>query len=222
MTNQHDFVIVVCLVILLHRLRLDDVMREGQQPAARSQHPKVVIVTGLPCTGKTTLARRLSADLRLPLISKDSIKETLFDTLGWNDREWSRKLGAATMRLLYMWIEEELAAGRSFIVECNFKAEYDTTIFLELMERYPFTPFQIICHTEGPVLLERWKVRAVSGDRHPGHVDNLTLEEFTPLLLAGECPPLDIGGTLYLLDTSDFDRVNYSGLLDALERGIRE
>src|SRR5687768_2133644 len=103
---------------------MDDVMRDGQQPNA-------VIVTGLPCTGKTTLARRLSADLKLPLICKDDIKETLFDTLGWRDREWSRKLGAATMRLLYMWVEEELAAGRSFIVECNFKVEYDTPIFLE-------------------------------------------------------------------------------------------
>jgi predicted kinase len=191
-------------------------MREGQQPAASSSQLKVIIVTGLPCTGKTTLARRLSADLKLPLIAKDNIKETLFDTLGWSDREWSRKLGMATMRLLYMWVEEELAAGRSFIVECNFKAEYDTPIFLELMERYPFTPFQIICYTEGPILLERWKVRAASGERHPGHVDHLTLEEFMPLLRSGKNTPLDVGGVVYTIDTTDFARVDYPLLLSAI------
>jgi predicted kinase len=197
-------------------------MRESHQPVtgqgfpSESRQPTVIIVTGLPCTGKTTLARRLAVDLKLPLISKDSIKETLFDSLGWSDREWSRKLGVATMRLLYMWVEEELAAGRSFIVESNFKAEYDTPIFLELMERHVFVPFQIICNTEGPALLQRWKARSASTERHPGHVDHLTLEEFTPLLLAGEYAPLDIGGVVYTVDTTDFVLVDYPHLLSAV------
>jgi predicted kinase len=205
---------------------LDDVMRESHRseatPEARSSQPNVIIVTGLPCTGKTTLARRLSADLRLPLICKDSIKETLFDTLGWSDRDWSRKLGAATMRLLYMWVEEELAAGRSFVVESNFKAEYDTPIFLELIERHPFVPFQIICHTEGTTLLERFTARSISGARHPGHVDHLTIEEFTPLLLAGDCSPLDIGGIVYTVDTTNFAHMDYPRLLNAVREAVSQ
>lgn len=48
--------------------------------------PQVILVNGLPATGKTTLARRIATDLRLPLLAKDAIKETLFDTLGWSDR----------------------------------------------------------------------------------------------------------------------------------------
>ena len=106
-----------------------------------------------PGTGKTTLAQRLAEDLRLPLISKDRIKEILFDTLGWSDREWSRKLGAATMELLYSYMEIELAAGRSFVVECNFRPEHATARFLQLKERYGYEPFQVQCCTEGEVLL---------------------------------------------------------------------
>src|SRR5438552_4231834 len=98
---------------------------------------RIVIVTGAPCTGKTTLGKRLADDLQLPFLSKDRIKETLFDTLGWSDREWSRKLGAATMEVLYSFMETELAAGRSFLVECNFKPEFDTSKFLRLKEKYP-------------------------------------------------------------------------------------
>ena len=66
----------------------------------------VVVVTGLPASGKTTLSRRLSEALRLPLLSKDLVKESLFDVLGVNDRAWSLQLGAATMEVLWSLLRE--------------------------------------------------------------------------------------------------------------------
>ncbi len=89
------------------------------------QLPLVIVVNGLPATGKTTLARRLADDFRLPLLAKDAIKETLFETLGWGDRAWSRRLGTATMALLYLLLEEHLRAGQPCIVECNFYPDRD-------------------------------------------------------------------------------------------------
>ncbi|MFE7359159.1 AAA family ATPase [Streptomyces sp. NPDC057543] len=47
--------------------------------------PTVVIVSGPPGTGKTYLARQLATRLTLPWYSRDAIKESLFDTLGWSD-----------------------------------------------------------------------------------------------------------------------------------------
>jgi len=41
----------------------------------------VILVNGLPGAGKSTLARRLGAELRLPVISKDDLKEALADAV---------------------------------------------------------------------------------------------------------------------------------------------
>lgn len=72
------------------------------------QSQRLIIISGMPGSGKTTLAKSISAELSLPLIEKDSIKELLFDSLGWNDREWSKKLGKVSYELMDYFIEQQL------------------------------------------------------------------------------------------------------------------
>ena len=176
----------------------------------------LIIISGPPCTGKTVLAKRLSADLQIPFISKDHLKEMLFDRLGWSDRQWSRQLSLASYDLLFYFLETQLGAGKSLIVESNFKAEYHTTRFLTLKDFYNFHPFQIQCQTDGAVLFERFKRRALSGERHPGHVDHLNYDEFRDILLKGKHEPLEIGGRIYHLDTTSFTDIDYNNLLEVV------
>ena len=61
----------------------------------------VVVVTGIPASGKMTLATALSAQARWPLISKDVVKEALFDERGTGDLEWSQRLGRAGHVVMY-------------------------------------------------------------------------------------------------------------------------
>jgi predicted kinase len=178
--------------------------------------PLLVIVSGLPCSGKTTLARRLAKELALPLIAKDDIKESLFDSLGWSDREWSKRLGRATYPLLFYFVETQLSAGRSLIVESNFDPHFATETFLALRRKFLFEPFQIQRQADGPVLVERFKERAESGARHPGHVDHLTYDEMRQVLLNGKYDKLDIGGTVVEIDTTGFQRIDYTGLVRAI------
>jgi predicted kinase len=55
----------------------------------------LILVNGLPGSGKTTLATALAAELSAPLVAKDAIKEAVADAV---PAAPSRALGAAVMR----------------------------------------------------------------------------------------------------------------------------
>jgi predicted kinase len=85
-----------------------------EPPPAERQ---VVLVTGPPGAGKTTLAEALAAELGFALFAKDHIKEMLHDTLGEEaDLAWSRRLGGASMELLWALAGCAPAA----VLEANF------------------------------------------------------------------------------------------------------
>jgi predicted kinase len=181
-------------------------------PCAQRPDPLVLIVTGPPCTGKTTLARRLAATFTLPLMAKDTIKETLFESLGTPDRAGSKRLGGACMELLYLYVESQVAARRSCIVEGNFVARFGTPAFRRVQERYPFVPIQVNCVADPAVLAARFRARALSGERHPGHQDHLPRDPRLDLPLPGRFEPMEIGGHAIELEMSDFARLDYDGL----------
>ncbi len=76
------------------------------------QLPTLVLVTDAPGSGKTTLAVPLARHLGLPLITKDTIKEALFDTLGTGDHTWSQRLGAASFQVMFALARHSPAAVR--------------------------------------------------------------------------------------------------------------
>jgi len=177
----------------------------------------LIIITGLPGTGKTTIGKKLAEEFHLPFICKDDIKELLFDGLGWQDREWSKKIGGASYDLLYFITESLLKAKKSLIVETNFNPKFANKKFLDLKNKYDFVPFQVRCVTDGKILLDRFIKRANSGDRHPGHVDGWSLDEWRSILLQGKIEALNIGGEIFNMDTSDFNKVDYNKLVGAIK-----
>ena len=182
----------------------------------------VIIITGLPATGKTWFGRQLANRLGWPYLYKDGVKELLYDTLGWSDREWSQRLSQVSFELVFYMAEIELAARRSFIIEANFYPATANAKFLTLQQQFGFRPVQIQCVADGEVLFERFKARASDPDRHPGHIELNRLDEFEPLLRTGRAGKLELDGPYFELDTTDFNRVDYAGLIGEVERVLNE
>ena len=175
----------------------------------------MVIISGLPCSGKTALAQRIAAQFSLPFISKDGFKERLFDTLGWTDRAWSKKLSVASYNLVFHMLEVQLEAGRSCIIEGNFDPAIHSQTFAALKHTHAFQVIQVHCVTDADVLLERFQARWASGARHPGHADHVTLPEMQALVNR-ELPALEIEGTVWKLDTTNFEKIDDTRLFSAI------
>src|SRR5277367_904766 len=90
--------------------------------------PDLFMILGSPASGKTTLARRLAVDLALPTLSKDDVKEALFDLPGRGDREWSRLLSEASFAALVRLARTQLTAGLSCILEGNWRAAHAASL----------------------------------------------------------------------------------------------
>jgi predicted kinase len=176
--------------------------------------PTLLIIVGPSGSGKTTLARRLAGELSFPLIEKDMIKETLADTLGYPDLAASRRLGRASMALLFRFAGVVLAAGQSCIIESTFLPELAAADLEAMRSRAPFEVVQLLCRVELTVLQERLRRRMASGERHPVHMEHL--RPIDPEDPAWQCPPIPIDGRFIELDMNRPEALDYEALLAEL------
>jgi predicted kinase len=188
--------------------------------------PLVVIVSGAPGAGKTRLLRDLAPRLGLPVIAKDDIKESLGDSLGTGDLEWSKRLGAATWELLFLLYERLLEGGASFIAESNFSTHNNQERFRALMERFPFIPVEVYCFADPATMAERFRGRQARGERHPIHHGTdfeiaATAEAVAELLPSLGHVPLELSDHILRVDTSGPEPLDLDGIVADI-RGIRD
>lgn len=157
--------------------------------------PLLLVVTGVPSSGKTTVAEGLARRLRLPLIAKDEIKESLYDSLGAPDVATSAHLGRAAYALIFALARASLESGASVVVEANFfrdqEGEFKTLPTHRLV--------QLHCQAPLPVLSERYANRS----RHEGHHDAQKIAELPARFESGVHDALDVPGDLIELDTTE-------------------
>lgn len=181
----------------------------------------LIIVSGPSASGKSTLARRLQEDLGITLVSRDLIKEALFDSLGYSDRKRSIELGGAAALILLRVVADQLNANVSCIIEAKFNPKFSEGELRQLIEDSHCKAAQIQCVGDGSVLLGRFGERAKSGLRHPGHDEINNPDDFTEELKAGKYPLLKLGIKTLEYDTTAYDEVKYQQLLKEI-RGLAD
>jgi predicted kinase len=162
----------------------------------------LIVVNGLPCSGKSKVAERLGQELKWPLLCKDTYKELLFDTLGYSDRAWSKRVSRAAYALQFDHSAQLIVSGVSHVLEGNFRWVENRSRFAELAKSN-VSMLQVHCHAQPAVLIERFRLRAQSGTRHPGHVDVESLKEIESELAQARQHTLPLSGRIVECDTSD-------------------
>ncbi len=166
-----------------------------------------IIVSGAPASGKSVLSDWLAEETRLQVLSKDFIKEALFDEFGCDTREESKVLGKVSFETLLDRCRHLALARTSFIVESAFRRS-DGLILSTAFQGYSL--IHVCCMAPEVEIIARFEQRAFSGERHPGHLDSGNVLELSGMLKDGTFDIVIPGAIRIDVHTTDFGSHMYT------------
>lgn len=129
----------------------------------------MVILAGMPASGKSFVAKRIADALSLPLVTKDKFKESLFDVLGWKVYPEKRKLDYAANAVLLDAVEIMLEYGISVLIDDNFD-EVATKRINDLITKYECNCVTVFFDGDADAFYQRYIARDNAHARHLGHI----------------------------------------------------
>ncbi|HXU28997.1 MAG TPA: AAA family ATPase [Thermoanaerobaculia bacterium] len=149
--------------------------------------PGFVIVSGLPASGKTTVASAIAKALDLPFFDKDSFLEELFQVEGVGDPNWRRQLS----RRADERFQRVARAERTAVLTSWWKhpaSALDSGTPTGWLEAPPGVAIEVHCECPVSVAANRFLARR----RHPGHLDERWSRESLVAMLNEQqnCGPL--------------------------------
>lgn len=128
----------------------------------------MIILAGMPATGKSTAAGFLRSAFGYPVLEKDAIKEALFDTVGFEGYPAKRMLDVAANEVLLRLIRGMIEADTSVIVDNNFD-EASAGQLKKILSGAPVSYVTVFLEGDPDVLYARYVERDAKKLRHLGH-----------------------------------------------------
>jgi len=173
-------------------------------PETSGSQPLLLVVTGVPGSGKTTIGASLATALDVPFISLDVLKAELYD----------RCVAGPDRHALRLAAEQELAdrlnrAEGSFVVDIWIAPGRDTERVAALLKHQGKPVVEVLCRVPAEIAVARYARRRRDGPHLPA--DEPTLQRIREA--ADVLVPLGIGRCIEV-DTSR--RVDLIALFDQL------
>ena len=191
---------------------------------------KLIIIAGMPASGKSTLARKVGKAFGFPVLEKDEIKEELFDTIGFTCYAEKRRHDTAANAVLMRCTEALLKSGTSAIVVNNFRSDMQKPL-QELLDRYDCSVVTLFLDGDHDVFYRRYVERDNKHLRHLGHVlqehyppregDSLdyemTREEFAEKFEKLGMAELELRGKRILIDATWPEKMDVEQVIREIE-----
>jgi glucokinase len=172
---------------------------------------RYIVVSGVPASGKSTVARVIAQELALPVLDKDDFLEAMFEGRGLGNLELRRELSRAADREL----QNQAARSTCAIITSWWKhplSSVDSGTPTDWLTSLPGLRVEVHCCCSPAVAAKRFIERR----RHPGHLDGRwsyeeLLVRFTHDASLG---PLGVG---CLVEVKTDGQIEVSALVRAIE-----
>lgn len=187
---------------------------------------KLIILTGAPASGKSSLSKALSERTAIDFISKDNLKIGLFEQYGFTSHDQKKNLSRLGEKMLYDRIKDSILKQQDIIVDNNFK-NYD--IIRSYQQDFcNVRVYCINCAASSDILAQRYNERITSGNRHEALytlnqypvIDGVS--KFHPIITADDVDRIQMevrektfGDFILEIDTNNID-VDFDSLCDRI------
>lgn len=196
----------------------------------------LILLAGFPATGKSYLMNIILKKYpEMKTVSLDDIKEELWDSVGFDNMEEKNNLDAMARGTFYQQLGLMMRNKEDVISDYPF-SEKQKEIISNLAADYHYQIITIRLIGDLETLYQRSLIRDLDPKRHLGHLvssyhkgDTCTDRRYADSLVDREtfferCTNRGYDqfslGSLYEVDVSDFNKVNYPKVMDFLDKEI--
>ena len=139
-----------------------------------------------------------------------------------SDHDWSKRLGEASLLVMFHLLDQLLKVRTGVILESNFHSMTDGARIAAISAQYNVQIVELHCTAREDIIEDRFLNRLAGTSRHPGHAEKTDRETFPPgFLKPHNHAALEIG-TTHKIETSDFSQVAYDAILSTVLSDLSE
>ena len=158
-----------------------------------------ILISSLPASGKTTLGRRLAAELSWPYLDKDDFLEALFESQGVGDEKWRRRLSVEADKQFKTAALEQ--TNTVLVSHWRPRGRTDTGTPSDWVDRRFHHVVEVFCECDPELAARRFADRT----RHAGHLDHSKSRKSILAWLHGlaDCYPINFAQAVSVAATNE-------------------